>query len=118
MKHLFFLGVLVAGGSLTGLAQYEGLEPELAEFLIEQEADIAEGDRVLKASLVSIIPTSKRLVVKTVNDEKTLALELSDNLKIKDGVRVVKPTDLKRDDVLVMLLNGKNFRVKEIHKYK
>lgn len=98
------------------LAQ-KALDADLEEFLITQEAKVEEGDRVLKASLVAIVPTSKRLIVKT-DDDKTLALALAEGYQIKHGIRFVKAEDLKRDDVVVMVLRGDDLQVKEIHKYE
>lgn len=98
--------------------QQEEVDQELVDFLVKNEIRPEQSDRVLKATLMTIVSSSKKMVVTTDKTDKTLVLALVDKFAVKNGKKDIEAKDLKRGDRLVLILQSDGLKVKEIHKFR
>ena len=93
-------------------------DPALVNFLLGNGIIPDENDVLLKVDLFTVVPSVKRMVVRTSESAKTLVLGLSTETFVKDGENFLEFTDLKRGDPLILVVGADHVTVREIYKYR
>ncbi len=109
---------VLQGQEETGEQPTKEADPALGNFLLSSGIIPDENDIILKVDLFTIVPSLRRMVVRTGEEsEKTLVLGLSDEAFAKDGEKFLAFTDLKRGDPLILVVGEDHVTVREIYKY-
>lgn len=68
-------------------------------------------------TLVTIVPSSGRVIVKSGADQKTMVLALSSGFKVMEGKMAVDASSLERGQTVVLVLDTDSKEVKFVYKY-
>lgn len=93
-------------------------QDEISEFFGKWKYKVAEGDRVIIATIVSVVPSSQRMVVKTERNDETLVLGLEEQVVMKHGNETVAFENLDRGEPYVLTLSKANMKVNGIYRYE
>ncbi|HLV00360.1 MAG TPA: hypothetical protein VKZ59_03785 [Acidobacteriota bacterium] len=93
-------------------------QDEISEFFGKWKYKVTEGDRVIIATIISVVPTSQRMVVKTHRNDETLVLGLEEEVVMKHGNETVAFESLNRGAAYVLTLSKANMKVNGIYRYE
>lgn len=109
---VLFFGLLLALGSLSFAAD------DATSFLKKWQVQLKAGEGTMLANLVTIVPTSGRIIVKTADaEEKTVVLALSPDFKIMEGRMNIEANALQRGQAVVLVLDVSSKAVLGVYKY-
>jgi len=121
-KELTFMKcrqALAVGIALMTLAAVSAnlMADDALDFLRKWEIKLKSDEGVLKGTLVTIVPSSGRLIIKTAGEEKTVVLALASGFKVMEGKLAVDPESLQRGQEVVLILDAASKEVKSVYKY-
>ena len=110
---------LAVGIALMTLAAVSAnlMADDALDFLRKWEIKLKSDEGVLKGTLVTIVPSSGRLIIKTAGEEKTVVLALASGFKVMEGKLAVDPESLQRGQEVVLILDAASKEVKSVYKY-
>lgn len=107
-----FIGLLLALGSFSFAAD------DATNFLRKWSVQLKPGEGSMMADLVTIVPSSGRIIVKTTDgEEKTVVLALSPQFKVMEGKLAIEPSTLQRGQTVVLVLDISSKAVLGVYKY-
>ncbi|MEJ2077004.1 MAG: hypothetical protein P8020_13325 [Acidobacteriota bacterium] len=107
-----FIGFLFALGSFSFAAD------DATNFLRKWQVQLKPGEGTMMADLVTIVPTSHRIIVKTTDAaEKTVVLALSPQCKVMEGKMAIEPSSLERGQTVVLVMDVSSKAVLGVYKY-
>jgi hypothetical protein len=102
MLYLFVFTLLIVGTGTIGIGSGNSTAQD---WLRENRIVVLNSEVVVEGTIFSILPASKRMVLKSGNPEKTLVLGLLDGVEVSDGKAKLPIDTLQRgNDVLVVLI--------------
>ncbi|GAB4253065.1 MAG: hypothetical protein Kow00109_28720 [Acidobacteriota bacterium] len=110
---------LVAGILVLVFAAFSTavMADDAMDFLRKWDVKLKPNEGALMGTLVTIVPSSGRLIVKTGADQKTVVLALSSGFKVMEGKMAVDPSSLERGQTVVLVLDTGSKEVKFVYKY-
>lgn len=112
IRFLLLIGLLLAPASISFGAD------DAAGFLKKWQIRLKAGEGAMLADLVTIVPTSGRIIVKTADsEEKTMVLPLKPDFKVMEGKMAIEPTTLHRGEMVVLILDVSSKSVLSVYRY-
>ena len=113
-----FLTVALSIGLLLALGSLSLAADDATSFLKKWAVQLKGGEGAMMANLVTIVPSSGRIIVKTADAaEKTVVLALSPNFKVMEGRMTIDADALQRGQPVVLVLDVASKSVLGVYKY-
>lgn len=112
------LTVALSIGLLLVLGSFSLGTDDATSFLKKWQVQLKTGEGAMLANLVTIVPSSSRIIVKTADsEEKTVVLALSPGFKVMEGRMTIDADALQRGQTVVLVLDISSKAVLGVYKY-